>query len=171
MLTKSALRHTLNNHSIIAILFGVLGSQLIDVPFYMNYTVLGYVWPQNPFLCQLWWYADVGTYQTTIILITWMSFERHILIFHDRLLLIRNTIGALPVNIDPHVISYLLLFDLFSMLFVPIFMILSLPKKYWWKKWREILFSERQQRRIGVNTQMVAIITNRTTKSSPHALT
>ncbi|CAF1304008.1 unnamed protein product, partial [Rotaria sp. Silwood1] len=54
MLTKSALRRTLSNHSIIAILFGALGTQLIDVPFYMNYTRLGYVWPQTPLVCQLW---------------------------------------------------------------------------------------------------------------------
>ncbi|CAF1482739.1 unnamed protein product [Adineta ricciae] len=291
LLGKNILRNTLSNHTIIVILFTSLGTQCIDVPFYMNYTLHGYVSPQTPFVCQLWWFVDVGTFQTTLILITWMSFERHILIFHEQYLrtrknrwffhyfpliffiiypllfytlaltlvqcedsnsydytqgwcgyspcyyhvvflslwdiffnggiftilavfsdvvliirvirkkstLIRqprqwrkhrkmiiqllsisilcsifsmmiliyfllDTIGYLPSDIDPRILEYILLFDLYSILWMPILMLLTLPKQYWWKQWKNILCHRRQQRQVGVRTLTLPVTAKQITK-------
>ncbi|CAF1096545.1 unnamed protein product [Rotaria sordida] len=52
LLTKRILRIALNNHSIIGILFTGLSSQMIDIPFFIIYLRLGYVWFQTPFFCR-----------------------------------------------------------------------------------------------------------------------
>ncbi|CAF4440042.1 unnamed protein product, partial [Rotaria sp. Silwood2] len=83
MLKKPVLRKALNNHSFIILLITGLATQAIDVPLYLNYLRLGYVWPQTPALCFIWWYADVSTFEATIMLMMWASFERYVLIFHD----------------------------------------------------------------------------------------
>lgn len=90
LLRKKTLRTALNNHVIIIFLFTSLFTQLIDVPFYLNFLYLGFVWPQTLFLCIIWWYAGTTMYNTTSILVAWLSFERHILIFHDKLISTRK---------------------------------------------------------------------------------
>lgn len=77
-------RRSLNNHVIMALLIVGLFSQLIDVPFYLNFTRLGYVWPSAPISCLLWWFAATGISNLTNMLMAWASIERHILVFHDR---------------------------------------------------------------------------------------
>ncbi|CAF4160642.1 unnamed protein product [Adineta steineri] len=63
------LRNTLNNHVFILILINVLLSEIIDIPNYLTFLRLNYVWPQIPINC----YG---------MLMAWASIERHILIFH-----------------------------------------------------------------------------------------
>ncbi|CAF1052484.1 unnamed protein product [Rotaria sordida] len=77
-------RRSLNHRVIIIQLTGGLIYLLTHFPIYLNYLRLGYVWPQTPAMCQLWWFVGDGYADTMTILMAWGSFERHILIFHDR---------------------------------------------------------------------------------------
>ena len=86
LLTKKVLQNSLNNHPIIIILINILFTQLIDVPFYVNYLYFGYVWSQTESFCVFWWNIDEITFQIMITIIAEASCERHILIFHEKLL-------------------------------------------------------------------------------------
>ncbi|CAF3250577.1 unnamed protein product [Rotaria sp. Silwood2] len=61
-----------------------LGSQLIDVPFYLRFIVNSGVIPATPSMCLLWWFTDIGLYNGVAILMAWTSLERHIIVFHDQ---------------------------------------------------------------------------------------
>lgn len=87
LITDRNLRKALNNHAIVVLLFLGLFSQLIDIPFYLNYLRIGYVWPQINFSCILWWFAATGISNIINLIMAWASIERHILVFHDRYLL------------------------------------------------------------------------------------
>ena len=118
MFTKKVLRESLNNHTFIALTFTGLGTQLIDVPFYVNYLRLGYVWPSTPLSCLIWWYVDIGLFEATMMLVAWASLERHILVFHERWLstdVRRYLFHYFPIMI---VAIYPLLFTLFCLIFI-----------------------------------------------------
>lgn len=118
MFTKKALRESLHNHAFIALTLAGLGTQLIDIPFYVNYLRLGYVWPSTPLACLVWWYVDIGLFEATILLVVWASLERHILIFHERWL--STTVRRYLFHFFPIMIfaMYPLLFTLFCLIFV-----------------------------------------------------
>ena len=80
-------RKSLHNHVIIALLIVGLFSQLIDVPFYLNFVRTHYVSPASSLTCFLWWFAATGISNITNLLMAWASIERHILVFHDRWLM------------------------------------------------------------------------------------
>lgn len=90
LLTKPNLRKSLGNHVIIVLLLIGLFSQLIDIPFYLNYLRVKYVWPSIPSSCIVWWFAATGISNITNMIMAWASIERHILIFNDRWLLADN---------------------------------------------------------------------------------
>ena len=75
-----------------------------------------------------------------------------------------DTIGYLPADIDPRILEYILLFDLYSILWMPILMILTLPKQYWWKQWKNILCGRRQQRQVAVRTRTLPVTAKQITK-------
>ncbi len=79
------LRQALHNHVIIIILFINLIVQLTGIAWNLNYYRLGYVWPQSPYLCIVWIVIDEGFHIAITIFFAWAAIERHILIFHDRL--------------------------------------------------------------------------------------
>ncbi|CAF1158441.1 unnamed protein product [Adineta ricciae] len=116
--TKRALRTALNNHSIIALLCTGLSSQLIDIPFYVVYIRLGYVWPSTPFFCRFWWYVDMEALEVTVFLVLWTSLERHMLIFHDRWFVTAKKRWLLHYLPLIFFIAYPLLFYLIILLFV-----------------------------------------------------
>jgi hypothetical protein len=80
-------RRSLNYRVIIVQLIGVLIFLLTNVPLYLSYLRLGYVWPQSPAICQFGWFVGDGFIDTMTILVAWGSLERHIFIFHDGLTL------------------------------------------------------------------------------------
>lgn len=84
-LIKYKLRIAIHNHMIILLLFTILIVQLIDMSLYLKYLHLGYVSPQTTAMCFIWWYVDITFYDTIVILLAWTSLERHILIFHSKL--------------------------------------------------------------------------------------
>ncbi|CAF1481781.1 unnamed protein product [Adineta steineri] len=55
------------------------------MPLYINYFRLGFVWPQKPIICFIWWYINYAIYGTIVIFLAWTSFERHLLVFHHQL--------------------------------------------------------------------------------------
>ncbi|CAM4983140.1 unnamed protein product, partial [Rotaria socialis] len=84
ILMDRKLRSSVKNHSLVLFLILGLGTQLVDVPFYLNFIVHSSVVPANPSICILWWFTDIGMYNGGAILLAWTAFERHIIIFHDR---------------------------------------------------------------------------------------
>ncbi|CAF5036316.1 unnamed protein product, partial [Rotaria sp. Silwood1] len=58
LISKRTLRVALNNHPIIALICTTFFIQLIDIPLYIHYLRLGYVWPQTAVYCVIWWNTD-----------------------------------------------------------------------------------------------------------------
>ena len=89
VLLDRSLRQALHNHVILVLLFMNLIVQLTSFPWILNYYRLEYVWPQTYSFCLTWLFIDEALYITTTLLFAWATFERHILIFHDRLVATR----------------------------------------------------------------------------------
>ncbi|CAM2725153.1 unnamed protein product [Rotaria socialis] len=85
LLMDRSLRTALHNHVVILSLLGALLTQLIDIPFYLAFSWLSHVWLEAHFFCKLWRYVNVGVFLMISILIAYASIERHILVFHDKL--------------------------------------------------------------------------------------
>ncbi|CAF1159525.1 unnamed protein product [Adineta steineri] len=116
---KRTQRHALHNHTILVILIFNLPIQLIDITFYLIFLSYDSVQPSQPLVCLLWWFADDGCYAGGLVLMAWLAIERHILIFHDRLLLNRRgrfLFHYLPLII---IVTYLLLFYLIVVFLLP----------------------------------------------------
>ncbi|CAF4949538.1 unnamed protein product [Rotaria sp. Silwood1] len=112
-------RRSLNHRVVIIQLIGGLIYLLTHVPIYLNYLRLGYVWPQTPTMCHIWWFVGDGFSDTMTILMAWASFERHILIFHNQLVTTRRKrifAHYLPITI---IIIYCPLYYLIVMGFPP----------------------------------------------------
>ncbi|CAF4244503.1 unnamed protein product [Rotaria magnacalcarata] len=78
------LRSNIKNHVLVIILLLGIGSQLIDVPFYLNFIVHSSVVPSKPSTCLLWWFVNIGMYDGGVIFMAWTAFERHIIVFHEQ---------------------------------------------------------------------------------------
>jgi hypothetical protein len=77
-------RCALNNHVIILLIIFGLGTELIDVPFYLSFIInSGIVKPSIPAICLIWWFVAFCLYNGVQILMAWASIERHLLIFND----------------------------------------------------------------------------------------
>ncbi|CAF4002200.1 unnamed protein product [Adineta steineri] len=112
-------RHALHNHTIFLILIFNLPIQLIDISFFLIFFSYGSVQPSQPFVCLLWWFVDNGWYAGGLVLMAWLAIERHIFIFHDRLLLNRRgrfLFHYLPLII---IVTYILLFYLIVVFILP----------------------------------------------------
>ena len=80
-----AMRSQLHHHIIVVILLFGLAIELIDIPLHLSFIVRsGIVRPSSLVVCLMWWLADLGSYNGITIFMAWGSFERHILVFHDR---------------------------------------------------------------------------------------
>ncbi len=84
LLSRPNLRSAFNNQAIIAFLGSALPIQLIDIPFCLNSLHVVFVWPQLLTLCVIGWSAGVPVYNTSSIPVAWLSFEGHLLVFHDQ---------------------------------------------------------------------------------------
>ncbi|CAF1544487.1 unnamed protein product [Adineta ricciae] len=83
---EKSFRTNLNHHVFLLILINVLLIELIDVPNYLTFLRLNFVWPQLSINCYLWWFITYGNYSSIGILMGWASIEKHIFIFHSQLL-------------------------------------------------------------------------------------
>ena len=84
LLTTRALYTALNNHVIILLLISNGLQTLTDVPVQLAYFYRGIIWPPSARYCIFYYFIDFDLFTTCFLLITWASFERHILIFHSR---------------------------------------------------------------------------------------
>ena len=75
------LRQALHNHVIIVLLIIALMCNLIDIPAYITYLSLGYVWISTSAFCNLWWFIDIGLFDMIAMLMAFATIERHILVF------------------------------------------------------------------------------------------
>lgn len=81
--TKSTLRRPLHNHTIIALLIVSFFQTVSDLPMTLNYLRTGYGSSSN--FCLMWNFFAFSNYAVGVWLMTWASAERHLLIFHDHL--------------------------------------------------------------------------------------
>ncbi len=84
LLFDRTLRHSLNNHVIIVLLFTVLFCELTQYPWMLYYHAHGNIWSRPYIFCFIWGFIDWAVYMLQLLLFAWASIERHILIFHDR---------------------------------------------------------------------------------------
>lgn len=83
LLSQHRLRQSPNNYVIIGLLSIALMSNLIDIPSYLTFLRLGYVWPASTIFCSFWWLVSIGLFDTIAILMAFGAIEKHILIFHQ----------------------------------------------------------------------------------------
>ena len=79
------LRQPLHNHVIIYLFVINLFYELTNVSWYIHYFRCFLVFSSSPAFRLVWGYIDWSIYTLQIILYAWITIERHILIFHDRL--------------------------------------------------------------------------------------
>jgi hypothetical protein len=84
LLFDRTLRHALNNHVIALVLIVVLICEVTDYPWLLHYYLYDGMWERSFTFCQIWGFIDWGLYIIQTVLFAWATFERHILIFHDR---------------------------------------------------------------------------------------
>lgn len=76
-------RWRLNNHSIIGLIIISLIETTSELPIALHYLRLGNVQPMKSSFCLFWIWYNFSLQTTNLILMTWTSIERHILIFHS----------------------------------------------------------------------------------------
>ncbi|CAF0814128.1 unnamed protein product [Adineta steineri] len=119
LFVNKKLQSQLSNHIIICLLIFGLIIELIDITLHLSFLQLGIVWPSAPALCTIWWLVDTGLYNGSVIIMTWGSIHRYLLIFHDRLFLIakkRFLFHTMPLII---LILYIFIFYIVVMIFPP----------------------------------------------------
>ena len=82
LLTKPNLYKALSNHAIILLLISNGLQTLIDVPSQLAYYYTGIMQSATVAYCVYTYFIDYTLFTTCFLLLTWASFERHILIFH-----------------------------------------------------------------------------------------
>ena len=83
LLTTRALYTALSNHVIILLLISNGIQTCTDVPILLSYYYTGIKWPPSATFCVFSYFIDYYLFTTCFLLLTWASFERHILIFHS----------------------------------------------------------------------------------------
>lgn len=114
------LRESIGNHVIIILLILGLGTLCIDVPFYLAFIVHdGIVTPEIPATCLIWWFATFGTYNGGTILMAWAAIERHLIVFHYRLISTRR--GRFFTHYFPLIclLLYIFIFYIYVLFFFP----------------------------------------------------
>lgn len=88
-LVDRTLRKGLNNHIIVVILFLSLLFNITDIIWLLYYYRSGSSLISTRAFCLTWVYIDFSVFVSLSILTSWASFERHILIFHKKLVATR----------------------------------------------------------------------------------
>ena len=86
LVTDRALRAGLHNHVIMLLLFYGLVEMLTDIVWQIVQYHTGLALSSTPAFCQAWIYFAAVIFITIYILMAWAAIERHILVFHPRLL-------------------------------------------------------------------------------------
>lgn len=96
-------RSRLNNHSIIGLILISFIEVTSELPIMLQYLRLGYVQPSKYSFCLFWIWYNFSLQTTNIILMSWTSIQRHILIFHSNW--IQTRIGQWKWHYIPLIIS------------------------------------------------------------------
>ena len=99
LLAGKTARKALSNHAIVLILIFNLMSLTIDLSMTMDFMRRGIIGSLIPALCLLHQYMAFGIWYQSLSLILWTSIERHILIFHSKL--VSTTRGRLVFHYMP----------------------------------------------------------------------
>ena len=83
LFSKAALRKTVHNHGVAALLVVNFFVVTVDLPIMLNSYIVGKMVPQNDGFCQFWMFIDYYLFVTGLILMSFASFERHIHVFHS----------------------------------------------------------------------------------------
>lgn len=78
------LRRALHNHIIIGLLILCLIYELTNIPLFLRNSYYPTPWLTSSNVYLFWVFFDYSCYSLQIALFTWATFERHILIFHDK---------------------------------------------------------------------------------------
>lgn len=119
LLFNRTLRQALHNHVIIILLLINFIVELTDNSWILYYYHVRYVLSQTSSFCLTWQFIDEALYITTTLLFAWATIERHILIFHDRLVATRNNIilfHYLPIII---IFLYCIFYNIIVIFFPP----------------------------------------------------
>ena len=118
-ITVRSLRVALHNHVIIILLSVNLVVQLTSMLWNLIYYYQEYaLWP-IPFFCIVWITVDEGLHIAITVFFAWAAIERHILIFHDRLVSTRQKtilFHYLPISI---IFLYLIFYIPIVIIFPP----------------------------------------------------
>ena len=109
----------LYNHVIILLILINLIVQLTNLVWIMDYYRLGYVSIARESFCLTWLFTEEALFITTNHLFAWATIERHILIFHDRLLTNKTKrflLHYLPLII---IIVYCMCYNIIAILLPP----------------------------------------------------
>ncbi|CAF1343319.1 unnamed protein product [Adineta ricciae] len=82
LLKDRALRHALNNHVIICLLFFGLMEELTDIALHVQFYRTGIVLIRTPAFCLFWIIISSSLLVSIYWLMAWASIERHIFIFY-----------------------------------------------------------------------------------------
>lgn len=118
-MTNRALRQALHNHVIFLLICANLVAELTSIPWTLNYYRLRIVWPQNISFCIAWVFSYEAIYVTATILFAWATVERHILIFHDRLISTKYKLICFHVIPIVILLLYCVFFNVFIIIAPP----------------------------------------------------
>lgn len=100
----------LNNHSIICLVSISLIETTSELPIALDYLRLGFVQIQTTGFCLFWIWYNFSIQTMNLTVMSWMSIERHLLIFHSNSF--QNRLGRIKYHYIPMVIS---------LVYIPIF--------------------------------------------------
>jgi hypothetical protein len=91
----------------------------LDIPVYIDQLRLQQHWSMPPQFCYVWRYIDSSCFAATPVLLSWLSFERHILIFNTNFYNIRKN-RILFHYIPPSIlVAYIFIFYFCAIVFPP----------------------------------------------------
>ncbi|CAF1479593.1 unnamed protein product [Rotaria sordida] len=98
-ITSRSFRSHINNHSIMALIVVSFLDTTSELPITLQYLRIGYVKPNLNSFCLFWIWYNFSLQSTNLFLMTWTSFQRHILIFHSNWT--QTNIGKIKWNYIP----------------------------------------------------------------------
>ncbi|CAF3431409.1 unnamed protein product [Rotaria sp. Silwood2] len=96
-------RSHINNHSIILLIIVSFLNTTSELPITLQFLRVGYIKPNSNIFCLFWIWYNFSLQSTNLVLMTWVSFQRHILIFHSNWT--QTKIGKLKCHYIPLIIS------------------------------------------------------------------
>jgi hypothetical protein len=85
LIADRTLRRTIHYHAILALLIVTLLTNLVELPRITHYLRVGIVFPQTKINCLIWQWCDYSLFSAVNLYMFWISVERYLHIFHDRL--------------------------------------------------------------------------------------